>query len=114
MVRTRRFHGTDWRAWCAQVYLPKQGVTQTATERGPPPAVGLCRHYALSGTDIGHTTCRHPPGPAPPLRQVLRAAIGLRACDAVRGADMACGAPSGLRGHPDQEMAVVQVDLDLQ
>mmetsp|Transcript_58570 Transcript_58570/g.137604 ORF Transcript_58570/g.137604 Transcript_58570/m.137604 type:complete len:640 (-) Transcript_58570:336-2255(-) len=48
-----------------QVYLPKQGVTQTATERGTRP--------------VQH------------LRYV-----------------------SGLRGHPDQEMAVVQVDLDLQ
>ena len=48
-----------------QVYLPKSGVTQTATDRGTRPAVHLS--YI-----------------------------------------------SGLRGHPDQEMSVVKVNVDVQ
>jgi len=70
-LHTKRTHSTQTlmsnfrRESEAQVYLPKQGVTQTAVERGTKPKKHL---------------------------QYIK----------------------GLRGHPDQEMAVCKVDIDLQ
>ena len=70
-LHTKRTHSTQTnqshfrRESETQVYLPKSGVTQTATDRGTRPVVHLS--YI-----------------------------------------------SGLRGHPDQEMSVVKVDVDVQ
>lgn len=70
-LHTKRTHGSQTvvsqfrRESEAQVYLPKSGVTQTATERGTAPK----KHMQFV---------------------------------------------KGLRGHPDQEMEVVKVDIDIQ